>query len=230
MNIVALIPARANSQRYHGKNYANFHGKPLFMHSVVFAKCSFVVDKYFVTTNDDYILDYCKNNGILCIHRPDEYSTAVSPSSEYVAHFLDVLRIKEGKFPDALLILQPTNPIREHIFLEAMVRLYQKHKADCVFTAVKSKSKIGRIIDGLFIPFNYRFEQRSQDMEEFYEENGMFYLVNVASFLKNGTLHGKVNIPYIIPDHYRNIDIDTKLEMNITELIYEKVSSDKGVK
>lgn len=222
MNIVALIPARAGSQRFRGKNHADFMGRPLFVHSTDFAKASPLVDRHYVTTNDSYIMNLCGERKIPYIERPDKYCKSISNSSGYIGHFLDTLREKGETLPDALLILQPTNPIREHRFLKEMVGLYRKHTADCVFTVVKSKSKMGRIINETFVPFNYEFEQRFQDMEDFYEEKGMFYLVNVTSFINNGTLYGKVNIPYIIPDTYRNIDIDTKLEMDIAELVHRK--------
>ncbi|MGV8815863.1 MAG: cytidylyltransferase domain-containing protein, partial [Gelidibacter sp.] len=51
MKITALIPARKNSQRFPGKNFAPFLGKPLFRHSVDFAKDSDLIMDYFVTTN-----------------------------------------------------------------------------------------------------------------------------------------------------------------------------------
>lgn len=35
-------------------------------------------------------------------------------------------------------------------------------------------------------------------------------------------MYGKTNVPYIIPEIYRNMDIDTKLEMDIAELVFNK--------
>lgn len=222
MKITALIPARKNSQRFNGKNYTPFLGKPLFMHSVDFARSSKLVDEFYVTTNDEQIIDICHDKEVPYIKRPDNFCTETSSNSEYIEHFLDTLILKKVKLPDALLILQPTDPIRELIFLEEMVQLYHKYKADCVFTAVKCKTKMGRIVNNTFIPFNYQFEQRFQDMENFYEENGMFYLINVNAFMQRKSMYGKTNVPYIIPEIYRNMDIDTKLEMDIAELVFNK--------
>ena len=222
MKITAIIPARKNSQRFHGKNYTPFLGKPLFMHSVDFAKDSKLIDEFYVTTNDEQIIDICHDKEVPYINRPDNYCTENSSNSKYIEHFLDTLILKKVKLPDALLILQPTDPIREFCFLEEMVELYNKYKADCVFTAVKCKTKMGRIINNTFLPFNYEFEQRFQDMENFYEENGMFYLINVKSFLQRKSMYGKTNVPYFIPEIYGNMDIDTKLEMDIAELVFNK--------
>lgn len=222
MTITALIPARANSERFVGKNYANFLGKPLFLHSTDFAEFSPLVDEYYVTTNDEQVIAICNENRIQYVERPEVYCTDISTNSDYIAHFLKILSSKKINLPDALLILQPTNPIREHNILEEMVQLFHESNADCVFTVVECKSKVGSIVDGIFIPSNYKFEQRFQDIESSFEENGMFYLVNVVSFLRNGCLFGKINVPHRIPIYYKNIDIDTELEMKIAERVYHK--------
>ncbi len=222
MKITALIPARSNSERFPGKNYVDFFGKPLFVHSTDFARCCPLIDEYYVTTNDKNVIAICNERNIPYLERPDKYCTPTSNSSEYVDHFLKTQYLIKNELPDALLILQPTNPIREDLFVADMVDLYNQSKADCVFTVVKSKSKMGRIVDGRFLPFNYTFEQRSQDLTDYYEEKGILYLIRVASFLREGTLFGKINIPYVLPEKYGNLDIDTVLEKDIAELILQK--------
>lgn len=223
MKITALIPARKNSQRFPGKNFALFLGKPLFKHSVDFAKKSDLINDYFVTTNDEYIINYCCENDIPYIKRPDKYCESTSNNTVYVRHFLERLIHKKHKLPDAILVLQPTDPVRKHQFLKDIVKLYDTKTADCVFTVVKCKTKMGRIIDEVFAPFNYEFEQRFQDMDSYFEENGMFYLINVKSFLKNNSFFGNKNIPYVIPEHYKSMDIDTKLELDIAEYIFKNL-------
>lgn len=227
MKITALIPARKNSERFPGKNFALFLGKPLFLHSVDFAKNSELITEYVVTTNDDYIINHCQNNNIPYLQRPDVYSQATSRNTAYVYHFLSQLIEKKVELPEALLILQPTDPVRKHSFLRDIVKLYCDEYADCVFTVVRCKTKMGRIIDGVFTPFNYHFEQRFQDMESYFEENGMFYLINVSSFLKNNSFFGAKNLPYEIPEHYKSMDIDTKLELDIAEFIFKNLDKNE---
>ena len=224
MKITALIPARKNSERFPGKNYTLFLDKPLFIHSVDFAKNSDLIDEFYVTTNDEIILSICQEKSIPYIERPNQYCRATSTNSEYIKHFLDTIVLKKNELPDVLVILQPTDPFRKGSFLKEMIELYLKHTADCVFTVIKSKTKMGRIKEGVFLPSNYKFEQRFQDMDDFYEENGMLYLINVRTFLQRKSMHGKINVPYIIPEIYRNMDIDTELEMRIAEFIYKKLA------
>ncbi|MGV8815385.1 MAG: hypothetical protein ACOH2D_14880, partial [Gelidibacter sp.] len=168
------------------------------------------------------------NNNIPYLLRPDAFSQATSSNTVYVHHFLNHLIEKKIELPDALLILQPTDPVRKHTFLKDIIQLYQTESADCVFTVVRCKTKMGRIIDGVFTPFNYQFEQRFQDMESYFEENGMFYLINVNSFLKNNSFFGTTNLPYEIPEQYKNMDIDTKLELDIAEFIFKNLEKNKG--
>lgn len=222
MKIIALIPARKNSVRFPGKNYALFLGKPLFMHSVEFATESKFITEFYVTTNDDYIINYCHERKIPYIVRPEKYCLSTSPSSSFISHYLDVLEEKNEIYPEAIVVLQPTDPVRKQFFLNDIIKLFIKRKADCVFTVVKAKTKMGRIINGNFQPYNYKFEQRFQDIEQYFEENGMLYLIRVKSFLKYNSIFGVINVPYQIPDYYRNIDIDTELELDIAELTYHK--------
>ncbi len=210
MKIIALIPARKNSIRFPGKNFALFLGKPLFMHSVNFAKKSKYISEYFVTTNDNVIVEFCKKNDVPYIIRPEEYCSSKASSSLFIKHFLMYLSNNHFTFPDALLVLQPTNPIRNNYILEQIIDLFKREKGDCVFTVVKSEAKIGSIINKTFIPFNYKFEQRSQDMDSYYEENGMFYLIRVKAFVKYNSFFGKNNIPFVIADFFKNVDIDNK--------------------
>ncbi|MBA6152650.1 acylneuraminate cytidylyltransferase family protein [Gelidibacter maritimus] len=221
MIITALIPARKNSERFPGKNYTPFLGKPLFMHSVDFAKESDLITDYFVTTNDEIIIAHCEASQIPYILRPDIYCQPTSDSASFVAHFLKRLINNQEKLPDAVLVLQPTDPVRQHSFLKEMIQLYHSKSADCVFTVVQCKTKMGQIIDGVFEPYNYRFGQRFQDIDHYYEEKGLLYLINVSSFLKNNSFFGQKNIPYIRPEYYRNMDIDTKFELDIAELTFK---------
>jgi len=220
MKITALIPARKNSVRFPGKNYAPFLGRPLFMHSVDFARKSEFISEYFVTTNDIVIIEYCKKNDIPFILRPEKYCTAKAPSSSFIEHFLQYAYINNLVLPTALLILQPTNPIRNHQTLEKIIQLFNKKRADSVFTVVKSEAKLGVITNGIFSPYNYNFEQRSQDMTSYYEENGMFYLIRVKAFLEYHSFFGKTNIPFVIEDFFTNVDIDKKHELKIAEMFY----------
>ena len=38
----------------------------------------------------------------------------------------------------------------------------------------------------------------------------------------NKSFFGKKNVPYIMPEFYRNMDIDTELELAIAEMTYFK--------
>ena len=59
-------------------------------------------------------------------------------------------------------------------------------------------------------------------MKPYYQENGLLFLINVETFLRNKTFFGKRNIPYVIPEYFKNMDIDTELELAIAEMTYFK--------
>ena len=59
--IIAMIPARAGSQRLKLKNLAIINGKPLVYYAIKAAKKSKIFDKIVLSTDDQKIIKRCKN-------------------------------------------------------------------------------------------------------------------------------------------------------------------------
>ena len=61
MKIACLIPARGGSKGIPKKNIIDFNGKPLIAYSIEQAKMSKYIDKVFVTSDCNEILDVAKS-------------------------------------------------------------------------------------------------------------------------------------------------------------------------
>jgi CMP-N-acetylneuraminic acid synthetase len=69
MKIVGIIIAKENSNRFPNKNIYNYKGKPLFWHNVeCLLNSNYDMDIY-VSTDSDYIKQYCSKNNIKTINR-----------------------------------------------------------------------------------------------------------------------------------------------------------------
>jgi CMP-N,N'-diacetyllegionaminic acid synthase len=104
---VALIPARAGSQRVPGKNVRPLAGHPLLAYSIAAARESGRFDAVLVSTDSAEIAAVARRYGATVPGlRPAELATATSPDIEWVRHVLD------GTDFEFFSILRPTSPFR----------------------------------------------------------------------------------------------------------------------
>lgn len=112
IDAVALIPARAGSERIPGKNIRPLAGRPLIAYTIAAARQSGCFSRLIISTDSEQIAEIAADWGIdFWARRPPELATAESPDIEWVEHALSELA--ESKInPQALAILRPTSPFR----------------------------------------------------------------------------------------------------------------------
>jgi CMP-N,N'-diacetyllegionaminic acid synthase len=109
---VALIPARAGSQRVPGKNVRELAGHPLLAYSIAAARLAGVFDAVVVSTDSEEIAAVAERyGGEVPGMRPPEMATATSPDIEWIRHTIAELA-SDGRNFHAFSILRPTSPFR----------------------------------------------------------------------------------------------------------------------
>src|SRR5690606_29229216 len=91
-------------------------------------------------------------------------------------HLLATLGITSSKQLKGLITLQPTQPLRTVSLLESCIEKFENANASALLTVGRNRHKLGRIENGAFITITYKPEQRSQDMEPLYFEDGVVYI------------------------------------------------------
>ena len=106
---VALIGARAGSERVPGKNVRRLAGHPLLAYAIETAQQSGVFERVVVSTDSDEIAAIARWYGadVPCM-RPAAYATSTSPDIEWIAWTLERL---EDSY-DLFGIVRATNPFR----------------------------------------------------------------------------------------------------------------------
>ena len=218
MKNIAVIPARGGSKRLPGKNLMLLGGIPLIAHSILAAKTSNAFhDEIYVTTDDAEIKRIAHKYGAKVIHRPDYLSGDFEPTVTALKHVLESL-----DFPvENLVLLQPTNPLRPQNLIADAFRIFNENKADSLMTVTKNHQKFGKIKDNVFLPFNYKIGQRSQELEPLYFENGLLYMTNAALILDE-KMTGEKLFPMIIDHPFANIDIDTHEDFEYASYLHHK--------
>jgi CMP-N-acetylneuraminic acid synthetase len=212
---ITIIPARGDSKRLPNKNSMHLNGKPLIAYSIEYAKQNIeIVGEIYVTTDNKEIKDIALQFGAKVIDRPKELADEYSSTVSALKHVLENV---EGSFDDVIL-LQPTNPLRPKNLLKEAYKTYLEKKYDSLMTVSRNQDKLGKVVNEEFIPFNYKFGQRSQDLEPLYYENGLLYITK-SSLILNNSIIAKNCYPYIVDHPYAKIDIDTITDFNYAEFL-----------
>jgi N-acylneuraminate cytidylyltransferase len=106
---IALIGARAGSERVPDKNVRRLAGHPLLAYAIETARCSGVFERIVVSTDSERIADVARWYGAeVPFLRPAALATSTSPDIEWIAWTLPRL----GSEHDLFAIVRATNPFR----------------------------------------------------------------------------------------------------------------------
>src|SRR6185369_679302 len=113
MRCLGLIGARGGSKGIPRKNLVDLAGHPLISYTFREAQQSKLLDRVVLTTDDEEIADLARQSGIeVPFLRPENLASDTAALGDAIQHALEWLLEHEGYKPDAILLLQPTSPLR----------------------------------------------------------------------------------------------------------------------
>lgn len=207
MKYLTIIPARGGSKRFPGKNTHILNGSPLICHSIEYSLNNPKIAGTYVSTDADDIKQISKMGGAEIIDRPAEFAGDYATTASAMKHAVQYLMDKGVVF-DFVVLLQATNPLRPKGLLNEAIDIIEKGDNDSLFTVNKSEKKLGKIINGKFVPWNYKFGQRSQDLDPLYYENGLLYITKKELLLQE-IIEGPTAYPLVVEHPFGEVDIDT---------------------
>lgn len=223
LTVLGLIPARGGSRGFPGKNIAPLGGLPVIAHSIRAAAAARRLTRTIVSTDDPVIAETCRRHGAdVPFLRPAELARDDTPTLPVLLHALAAL--KEPY--DAVMILQPTSPLRLPADIDAAVQLLERDPAaDSVISVVavddNHPARMKRIEDGVLVdpPFAEAFEgQRRQDLPPLYLRNGAIYLTRTPVLTGRHSIKGDRCLAYVMPRE-RSINIDQPLDIVFAEAL-----------
>ena len=139
--ICALILARGGSKRLPNKNVKIFSGKPLITWTVESALKAKRFDRVFCYSDDDQILSAAIIAGAESpFKRPELISGDKVSSLETIKYFLNELRTKDKYYPDYIVLLQPTSPLRTDKHIVSAINEAMVKKFDLLVSVKKNKT------------------------------------------------------------------------------------------
>ncbi|MEP7164109.1 MAG: acylneuraminate cytidylyltransferase family protein [Ferruginibacter sp.] len=208
MKVIAIIPARGGSKGVPGKNKKLIDGMPLVSYTIEAAMQSKLLSQTWVSSDDPAIINIARQFTGIQIHERDaSLATDQSPVTDTVKEI-----IKQTGC-DAIMLLQPTAPIRTGENIDAAINLLQVSIETNSVISVVAMNDIhpARMYwrkDGILNAVLPEFEQaRRQDIPPAYYRNGSIYLVRRNAFEEHHSVMVKPTVPYIMPlDWLLNID------------------------
>lgn len=227
MNFLYLIPAREGSKRLPDKNIRPFCGKPLIHYAIEQARTLTSDEHILVSTDSDRILDICGTIGYQTDYRrPAEFATDTASMNGVIR---DAIRFaqEQGQIYDAIVLLQPTSPMRTAEDIQQCVDRYTP-EVDLVVTTTLSKANpfftlFEKDENGYLKSMRDQHVGRSQDAPEFHVYNGCVYVINLKTIQTHDLNTFAKRIPMPMPNE-RSVDIDTPLDWDIAELIFKKLN------
>ncbi len=222
--MLAIIPARGGSKGLPGKNMKPLGGKPLILHSIEAAFKSKYIDKVFVSTDNQEILDFAILSGAWAPSlRPNELATDTASAIDTYLYTLLLLEKEYGMSLDDVVVLQPTSPLRTADDINRAIELFREKEADSVVSYTleqhpiywhKEISEEG-IIKSIF-PDQLL---NRQDYKSTYYPNGSIYIFKRKMIFEKRSYYGDNSFAYIMPRN-RSVDIDTIEDFRYAEYLF----------
>ena len=219
MKTIAIIPARGGSKRLPGKNLMLLEEIPLIAHSIRYAQANpTIIDEIIVSTDCPDIKQVAIDFGAKVIDRPEYLSDDLSTTVSALKH---VLQTYGYNGMENIVLLQPTNPLRPKNLLIDAFEIFTKGKHQSLFTVSPNVQKFGRIENNVFIPFNYEYGQRSQDLAPLFYENGLLY-ISKANLVTNDILLDPDAFPFVTQHPFAQVDIDDLADFEFAQYLLKK--------
>ena len=216
---LAVIPAKARSTRFPGKNKASLAGKPLVTRAVEAALESVLFHTVMVSTDDDDIAQFARAAGAEVPFRRDPALTEdIVETPAVVRDAVSWYRANREASFEWVCILQPTCPLRTprdivdsractsaagQVDAVVSVSKYHHHPYWALRVEVAAGASAGRLVPDK--PATVTASR--QDLPDLYHPDGTVYWWRVDALLNSDNLYDGVVIPYFTPpDSVLDID------------------------
>jgi CMP-N,N'-diacetyllegionaminic acid synthase len=219
---LGVIPARGGSKRLPRKNLIPLHGKPLIGYSIEAARRSQRLSRTVVSTDDAEIAEVARAlGGDVPFIRPAEMARDESAVLPCLRHAL-AQAVPSDQPVDAVVLLQPTSPLRTHADIDAAIALFEETGADTV-TAVRTAREHPYYVwtrsGERLVPY-FSLDKMNlvrQELPPALVENGALYVIR-TSVLEKGLFYGETIVPYVM-DETLSTDIDTAKDLETAERV-----------
>ena len=229
IRVLAVIPARGGSKGIPRKNIIKLNGLELIGYTIKAAIESDCLIDIVVSTDDSEIANISRDFGAqVPFIRPKNLASDDAQSAPVIEHALHFMENMRGIKYDAVLMLQPTSPLRTSAHIKESIDSFLSQECDSVVSIVSVGGnhpfRMKRIVGNQLV--NY-IDQGFWDMRprqvlpDVYIRNGAIYLIDRDVIVNQHQLIGSKCLGYIMND-IESANIDTPVDLMLAELLIKE--------
>lgn len=220
--ILAVVMARGGSKGIKYKNLKKINNHSLVSISAKLLKKIKIIDTSIISSDNNNIIKEATKNGLKKIFkRPATLSGDLVSDYDVIEHALVNAENFFKTTYDLVLMIQPTSPLRTSKHITDCIKLFFKKKGT---TSVWSVS----ILDTKYHPMKILENKNNilkyyhkrgpkiiarQQLDTKFFRNGICYVVDRKTILKEKNLQGKKSVPYVMNEKIVNIDTIEDLKL-----------------
>lgn len=213
---LAVIPARGGSKGIPNKNIVVIHNKPLIQYTIETALQSKYLDRIIVSTDNQEIANTATSIGAeVPFLRPAHLAQDNSKTIDVLVHTIKHLKALGTEY-DFIVLLQPTQPLREAFHIDQAIEQLIEHNANALVSVseVKEHPILMRTIENgkLKSLLGANSTVRRQDFPAYYKVNGSIYINKLDNDFNEDISLNDNPFPYVM-DSYYDLDIDTEEDL-----------------
>lgn len=230
----AVIPARSGSLKLKNKNIKKLNKKPLIHYSQEIARKTKQIKKIIFTSDSDNYIKISKEKYPADIYH--KRSKKISGrNAKDISFFKSIIKFLENnayELPKYFVHLRPTCPFRDENIISNAIKIFKKKES---YSALRSVTQSSETAFKSFIIKHNKLAQiftNSYDLDksnlprhmypQSYEPNSYVDIIRTSN-IKNGYLHGKKVLPFIINQNV--IDINTMDDFENAEIFLKKLKA-----
>ncbi len=230
---LCIIPARGGSKGIPRKNIRLLAGKPLIAYTIETAKKCRSITKVVVTTDDSEIAEIASRYGAeVPFLRPKNLAEDNTPILPVLRHAIAFLE-QRGERYDAIVLLEPTSPLRTVEDIEQAILKLAEGNTDTVVTVSPFEIDFSDIMipETEYIePFIEQKEVsfRRQHTKDLIQLNGLVYaatrdiIMNPKTVILNPFGENAIRTKYVMVPKNRCLEIDEPLDFEFAEFVIRR--------
>jgi len=228
--ILGVIPARAGSKGIPNKNIIDVGGQPLIKYTIEAALGSTMITDCIVSTDSDEIAYLAESLGLSApFIRPNNLSDDKALSLPVIQHAVNFMEKKHGFHYDAVIMLQPTTPLRTSGDIDKSLSILMSEKLDSVISVVEVEGnhplRMKRIVNNRLVNYvdqGHEDMRPRQELPKVYIRNGAIYATLRDVLIDEDSFVGENSYPYVM-NKEQSINIDTISDLYLTQIYIKDI-------